>query len=317
MKYLLSFLFALVLSFGFAQDFPVTVTDGIGQTLTFTEPPQRVVSLYHHGFGFMATLEVRPVATAADEDQLNDPRFFNGRAQDIPKINTTDGGYDLEQIASLDPDLILSWDTEQLSALQGIAPVLVYYPDDDLENIYQTTRVLAEVLAETSKAEEEIQDLEDRLAAYQKLAPRDITVLKLGVLGDKNYMVSTTYDPICQLLDLVAVCEWPDPTGAVGTWNYETTLEGVLALDPDVILPLNWASEDAGELQTILGADPLWNEVRAVQDGRVIQVEGYTNPVASSIPAAEKFLDTFMPVLYPDVFPEPLTDEQVQDILNQ
>ena len=103
------------------------------------------------------------------------------------------------------------------------------------------------------------------------------------------------------------------------SWAYETTSEGVLSLNPDVIIFGNWSSDETQNeaLFEQLSTDPLWQEVAAVQNDRVLITPGYDNPIASSLPAATKILDTFAPRIYPDVFDGPLTDEQVQEILAQ
>jgi iron complex transport system substrate-binding protein len=112
------------------------------------------------------------------------------------------------------------------------------------------------------------------------------------------------------MLAQVATCAWEKATPDE-FWGYETSLEGVLTLDPDVIILNNWSESSRQEMLAALSNDPLWNELWAVQAQRVFGTENYENPIASSLPAAQKFLDTYMPLMYPDVFPQALTDEQV------
>ncbi|NJO84032.1 MAG: ABC transporter substrate-binding protein [Blastochloris sp.] len=176
-------------------------------------------------------------------------------------------------------------------------------------------RRLATILDRTPQAETAIKQFQDRYAAYQKASPKTAgTVLKLGYMDSGQFYVSTVDDPICRMLAQVASCAWEKATPDE-FWGYETSLEGVLKLDPDVIILNNWSESSRRDMLTALGDDPLWSELRAVQSGRVLGAEGYENPIASSLPAAQKFLDTYMPLIYPDVFPTALTDEQVQEIL--
>jgi ABC-type Fe3+-hydroxamate transport system substrate-binding protein len=128
-------------------------------------------------------------------------------------------------------------------------------------------------------------------------------------------------DPICQILNQVARCDYKDPKGETAYWSYEASIETVLAANPDVILLNNWWGEGTlsdAELLKKMEELPLWGEINAVKNNRVLMpMEGYSNPIASSLPAAQKFLDVYMPALYPQVFPQALTDEQVKEILSQ
>lgn len=94
-------------------------------------------------------------------------------------------------------------------------------------------------------------------------------------------------------------------------------MESLLALNPDVLIFSNWeGSLTDEELLAVVAENPLWGELTAARNGRVIIPENYSNPNLASFPDAEKFLDRFMPLIYPDIFPNgPLTDEEVREIL--
>jgi iron complex transport system substrate-binding protein len=310
-----------LMAFGFpaaAQDtpqgFPLTLIDGAGRELTFDAPPQRVVTYYNDSYGMLATLGLMPVAQSVNPEMLTDPIYFDGQGSDIPTIGYTDSP-DLEDVAAAQPDLVLVYSVEEAQALENIAPAFVTYDPSTMDELYEALRQYGRLFAREAEAEAAITAFQNRLAAYQALAPADVSVLKLGAMDGGAFWISTIDDPICQILDTVAMCEWEKATPDE-FWGYESTIEGVLALDPDVIMLNNWTSGSREDLLAALDADPLWNELRAVQNGRVLGTPGYENPIASSLPAATKFLDTYLPLLYPDVFPEALTDAQVQEILS-
>ena len=318
MKKLILTLAIFVMSLATAQEaqegFPVTIEDGLGRELTFDEPVERVVCFYNQCLGMMATLGVKPIAARYGDDVLNDPYYFDGDVEDIPVVPWTDSA-DAEAVAALEPDLIIGFSSEEAETFKGIAAFYAEQPFNDLEGLYAELRALGKAMGLAERAEAAIQSFEARLAAYVKLSPKDAgTVMKIGVADDKTFDISSTNDLTCQLLDLVATCEWSqegDPT----YWSYQTSIEGLLALNPDVLLPLNWSELSDAELWSKLETSALWNELTAVKNNRLLRVEDYSNPIASTIPGAAKFLDKFMPLLYPDTFPEPLTDEQVQETL--
>jgi iron complex transport system substrate-binding protein len=298
-----------------SADFPLTIVDGGGRELTFDAPPQRVVTYYNDSYGMLATLGLMPVAQSVNPEMLTDPIYFDGQGSNIPTIGYTDS-HDLEDVAAAHPDLVMVYSVEEAQALEDIAPAFVTYNPTTMEEQYEALRQYGILFGRQAEAEAAITAFQNRLAAYQTLAPGDVSVLKLGAMDGGAFWISTIDDPICQILDTLAVCEWEKATPDE-FWGYESTIEGVLALDPDVIILNNWTSGNREDLLAALDADPLWNELRAVQNGRVLGTPGYENPIASSLPAATKFLDTYLPLLYPDVFPEALTEEQVEEIASQ
>jgi iron complex transport system substrate-binding protein len=297
-----------------SSDYPRTIIDGAGRELVLEKRPERLVTYYNESFGMLATLGVMPVAQSVNPEMLVDPIYFGEAGADITTIPYTDAP-DLEAVVAAKPDLVFVYSEEEAQALEGLATAFVTPDPATLEELYDAVRLYGQVLGKEAKAEAAITAFQNRFAAYQQLAPKDVSVLKLGAMDEGVFYVSTIDDLICQMLNTLARCDWqkakPDEY-----WGYETTLEGVLALNPDVILLNNWTSVSREAMLGSVTAEPLWNELKAVQTERVMGTPGYENPIASSLPAAQKFLDVYLPLIYPDVFPEALTDKQVQDILS-
>ncbi len=298
-----------------AAAYPRTVTDGAGRQLTLAQRPERVVALYNDNFGMLATLNILPVGVLANPEMLSDPIYFNGAGATIHQVKYGDS-VDAEDVAGLRPDLIMAYSIEEAQALEGIAPVYIPPKPANLEQLYDHLRNVAALFALEAEAERAITSFQMRYEAYRSLAPKDVSVLKLGVMDDQVFYISTIDDPLCQILNTLAQCDWQKTTPDE-YWGYETNIEGVLALDPDVIILNNWGSATREAMLADLAENPLWNELRAVQNGRVVGTAGYENPIASSLPAAQKFLDTYMPLIYPDIFPAALTDAEVQEILGR
>lgn len=294
----------------------VTVIDGLGRSLTFDEAPQRVVALFNGNFGTMATLGVRPVATLANDSMLVDPRYFEN-GETIPSVRAPDGGIDLEAVAAANPDLIIVFGQERVAAMQSIAPVYVPLDTTTIEGLYAETRQLAAILGVPDRAETAIAAFQNRLAAYRAASPRNVSVMVTAPEEDNfgSLWLRTVASPDCRLLNEIALCNWADPTGGEA-WGYQTTPETLLALNPDYIYYWNDWDGTQRELVSFLRQDPLWAELDAVRNERILHVAGYSNPIASSLIAATQLIDVFAPLLYTDIFPNgPLTDVQVQEIL--
>ncbi|MCG8349841.1 MAG: ABC transporter substrate-binding protein [Chloroflexales bacterium] len=302
------------------KGFPLTITDGAGRELTFDKPPERVIALWNGNFGQLAALGVYPVATNASEAWLSDSTYYLAGAETIPSVEAADGSIDLELVASFEPDLILGLTEEEAQQLEGIAPVFVNaglnYQD---VNAYQENlRVLGRIFDIDEAAEAAITDFENRLAAYQHMVENETkpTVLIFRAWGDQSFYAYTVATAACLLLDEVASCKWENPAGGIDA--YQTSYEGALSLDPDVILlghNSNFTDEDIENLFTELEENLLWNELSAVKNDRVVYVEGYENQSVNNLASAVKFLDVIVPRIYPDIFDGPLTEEQVQEIV--
>jgi ABC-type Fe3+-hydroxamate transport system substrate-binding protein len=163
--------------------------------------------------------------------------------------------------------------------------------------------------------EKQIQNALERVEAYSRLSPRDKSLFITQLSGDQPVFWSypTNTFNTCGIIERVATCVYPESD----SWQ-EMSMEGLLSIDPDMIVlakydPSGTTVEDM--LSSFEQNEPLWNELRAVENGAVYvfpptQVEGYT------IQSAVAMLDRVMPLLYPETFPDgPLTDEQVQEIL--
>jgi ABC-type Fe3+-hydroxamate transport system substrate-binding protein len=79
-----------------------------------------------------------------------------------------------------------------------------------------------------------------------------------------------------------------------------------------VIVLNNWTELSTEDFLAWIAQDPLWGELRAVQEERVIFQPEYSNPIFSSIAAGHKAVDMIIPAIFPETFPDgALTDDQV------
>jgi iron complex transport system substrate-binding protein len=281
--------------------------------------PERIVCFC--SLGALAALELKPLAViesaVSPSERLSVDRYFPGFLDGITVIDE-DESYqaDPEQVIALDPDLIITYDNDDLlSVWESIAPVYVDVPafsyQDGVDKILKS---YGELFDRTEQAEAAINTFYERLEAYKKLTPRNRSVMVAGASDVNVYVVRTENSTDCNLLNEVARCAWPDPTGG-DSWSYETTSETVVDLDPDVLYLANWSELETGVLLSALEADPLMQETRALKEERVYNIPTYNNPKAEDYANALLLLDTMLPLIYPEIFPEALTDEQVQDIL--
>ena len=296
-----------------AEHYPITVIDMLDREFTFDAPPERVVALDTVTYGSLAALGIRPVAQRTSPDQLGDDVYFLEDGESIPSAHDADGGINLELVAAAEPDLILVFSQEQVNQMSDIAPIFAAQGAwNDMEKLEIYQRKLGQVFNREAEANAAIQGFQDALVAYEQIAPEEKpSVVRIGVFDDGT--VWPLLGVLCTIVfNTVASCDY----GGI-EFDGPVALESVLELDPDVLIFSNWQRNLSDEeLLNMMEQNPLWSELTAVQNDRVIVPENYTNPNLASFQDAQKVLDRLVPLIYPDLLPDgPLTDEQVQEIL--
>jgi ABC-type Fe3+-hydroxamate transport system substrate-binding protein len=319
--FLLLLIILLVPTLVTAQD-SYAITDVNGNTLTFDEPPTRFVSGGNRDIEMLAALGIVPVGVSDLgylKEMLQNPVYYP-QPTNVTPLPPDEETYepDLEALLELAPDVVFGSDELRVASEGLDLNVYAFYANNGpgtWQQGLEELRKLAALTGREARAETIIAQFETRLAAYTKLAPKDRSVMLVGA-AEEEFYISTEVSGRCGIIREVASCPWPDPTGGE-SWSYSTNIEGILELDPDVIILDNWGAWSNDEMNEALATNALWNELSAVKAGRVTGILGDGNYVQGVGPIGNmRFLDLYMPVIYPEVFPEPLTDEQVQDILS-
>ncbi len=305
-----------------AEDSPVTATDMLSRTVTLPKPAERIITLYNEPYGQILALGITPVGSfgwpGVPMEAAYTPSGFTIDPS-VQKISGADYLPDWELIAALKPDLVVGWGLDEAQTAEGIVPFfgMETYSEtksDTVADYEKSLRALAILTGREAEAEAAIAAMQDRVAAYEKLAPGGLRVLHLGTGDGQTFLAFNGASFNCGMIDRIADCAIDD----LGTGRYaELTLEGVLAIDPDAILFIGPISDGPETLAAALAATEaqvLWPELRAVKEKHVYYLPIDTRP--DSVLTIGLYLDTIAPLLYPEVFPDgPLTDEQVQEIL--
>lgn len=155
-----------------ADGFPRQVTDAVGNVITLTAPPQRIVSQTLATDELLMAL-VAPSRIAALSYLADDPQYSNiADRNDLPPLTSGDP----EHILSLQPDLILvasysRAETLQLLQVSG-APVFQFSQFQQLSDIERNISVLGELVGEEQAAAQLQHALREALANIQAQVPK-------------------------------------------------------------------------------------------------------------------------------------------------
>lgn len=253
---------ALLAPVMFAQS-PVVVEDARGRSFQWSRPPQRIIalspSLTENLFAVGAGRQVVGVSAYSD---------YPPEAATLPVVSDA-VQVNLERVLSLEPDLVLAdlqvvqAHAERLEAL-GIPVFAVNVPN--LEALFDTLLLLGRVTGHEATARELVAVLRARVAAVlarTRAIPEEGRPLVFVEVWHEPLMTAGPGSFIDELVTLAggrnlahdAPNPWP-------TYSVET----VLARNPDVILLTNRYRDE-------VLARPAWQGVRAIQTGRVHEVE--------------------------------------------
>jgi iron complex transport system substrate-binding protein len=290
------------------EGFPLTITDGEGRDLTFEQPPQRIVCLLNRCAQELAFIGVKPVAVGAPYtyNVALDPINFGAEAESFGQINQ-DPEIDWEAVASYRPDLIIG-ETFMADAAAEIAPLYALSFDSSVfatvEGFTQDVRKYGQIFGKSSEVEAKIEAVIERAEDYIALSPNDKSALVIS-FGDESG--STIWIPAdCGLfLKEMVQC------GNTGSDDWiEGSIETLLTLDPTVLIVEDYGVGEGELLEQLIQNDPLWQELTAVKNDQVHLVP-VSQARINTIQSVRGTIDTLMPLLYPEVFPTALTDEQV------
>jgi iron complex transport system substrate-binding protein len=290
--------------------YPRTVIDGLGREVTLSAPPERVLCFMEQCVIDLAMVDYLPdgVYFEYNIDIAGFPELFGEAVSQIELVGTV-WEVDYEAVAAWRPDLIIVGSDDP--ALSGIAPTFTYASDGggtEAEVVQQAVAV-ADAVGRRVEAETSAAYLQDRIAAYRVLIPAErATYLPVSVNIPETAGAFVWVPPCGQLDDFV------DCLNDGSDW-IQVTAEGLISLDPDLIAAEDFNGTVADEIEVFAEVNAaLWSEIRAAQQGRFIPVN-FLAVRPETLLGMSVSLDILMPLLYPDIFPAPLTDEQVQKIL--
>lgn len=252
--------------------FPRTVEHAMGST-DITERPQRVVVLDTGEFDSAVSLGVIPVGAVTTDVSTTFLSYLADEAENVEPVGTI-AEPNLEAIAALDPDLILSNvvrhedlydELSQLAPTVFAAEVGAVWKDN--------LRLAAEALGMQEEADAAISEYEGKAAALGEALgdPSSTTVSPLRFVEG----TIRAYSPdsfIGTVLADIGLSQPQLPPGQYPAFT-EISKEQLPMADADVILYSSYGSvDDSGEKEVLAG--PLWPRLEAVQSAQASAVDG-------------------------------------------
>lgn len=255
--------------------FPVTVTHKLGAT-TIKAAPQRVVAVGLRDQDFALALGVKPIGVAQWFEGYTIGPWATAAAGDVkPTVIGSAQGPNLEAVAALKPDLILSIyataDKAVYDKLSQIAPTIAgpVGTEDYALSWQDQLKLTGQALGQTQKADTLTKDVEAKIAKVKTDHPEFAgkTIVYGGLGGDPGAYTSTD-----QRGRFLTSLGFTIPKNIDGLATTESAFFAAISkenfryFDTDVAIIIGPSNDPA----TVIASEPLYKDLKVVQDGRTI-----------------------------------------------
>ena len=286
----------LALACPLSADLPVEATDALGDRITLTAYPERIVSLAPSNTEILFALGAgdRIVAVTNYCD-------YPPEVERLPRI----GGFSdasLELIVSVQPDLVLAARLNPLEALESLKrfdiPVFVLAPST-LEETIRIIRQTGRLIGSDEAADRLTKQLEARIEAVRKtvsaIGQEDRPRVIWGRLSAPFYSAG----PGSFIDDLIRTAGGRNIIGSGNTWP-QIGLETVVDRNPEVIIVSVESPERIPEEIARLRETSGWKTIDAVKTGRVYHLD--LDLLGRPGPRLVDGLERLAALLHPDRF---------------
>ncbi len=279
-------------------DFPVTLTDAMGEEIVIEEEPQAIVSMipsnteiaYELGLG-------EKIVGVSDFDN------YPEETADVEKIGGQE--FNVEKIISLEPDLVLAHESGLGMGTEGLdqltdAGLTVFVVDnaESFEEVFDTISVIGQATGtkETAAALVEEMEIQIETIAEQANSVEEIKSVFVEVGSDPEIYTTgsgTFMDEMLQIINAENVA------GELEGW-VSMDPEAIVEADPDVIVTTEGGYiENAEEaIETRSG----YGEITAVEEDAVYSID--SDAVTRPGPRLTEGLLDLGRAVYPEVFSE-------------
>ncbi len=237
-------------------------------TVSHAAAPKRIVALTPFAANTLAKLGVRPIGVG---QTLGGAERFSPKLQGVPTLPLSHpNGPNLEQLASLDPDLVFSSQTwaKGNQAMEALGIDVVLHDPHSIDGAFADTFKIGTIVGRKHYARDLLQSMRKRVeVARDGIREHPKVMLILGV-GRTPF----TFLPNSWGGDIVTKAGGELLTGGVSSKSGFERIsdEVVVAENPDIIVAVPHANaDDIPSLTEYLRSNPAWASTSAAQNGRV------------------------------------------------
>lgn len=277
---------------------PIAIVDGTGYELKLDAPAQKIISLAPSNTEYLFAVSAGDQVIARD-DFSNYPED----AMELPTVGGFNGVYNLEEIARLQPDLILASplnSPDVINSIKEVNPNVFVVPNpDSFDDLYTNIKNIGKLTGHDDKAQALVDEYTGRVKTVLD------TVAKAEVKPKVFYELDAT-EPAKPwtagpgtFIDLLIGLAGGENIGAKleGEWA-QISQEALIVENPDVIL-LGDATY-GGVTAEQVAVRPGWDVIKAVSTNRVLPFND--DLVSRPGPRMVEGLEELAKAIHPELF---------------
>ena len=269
----------------------LTLTDGLGRSVTLTAVPQRIASLSP------AATEILFAVGAGDQVAAVD-MFSNYPPEATTREKLDAFQPSVEAIAGAQPDLVLVF-YDPGNLVEGLtnANLTVFFLETptSVEGVLDQIRVLGKVTGHPQEAEGLVESMQEDISAVQeRLAAVEQGPRVFHEVDNQLYTVA----PDSFVGNLYTILKAQNIAAGTGQAFPQLSQEAIIEADPEVII---LGDAVGGESPETVKARPGWGSISAVKNDRIYVVD--PDIVSRPGPRLADALETLAQALYPERFP--------------
>ncbi|MFB5193103.1 ABC transporter substrate-binding protein [Alicyclobacillus fastidiosus] len=282
----------------------VSVTDGTGSKVVLKHPATSFVCLDPSSIQMLKDLGVSQENIAYGNGDLSFAQMVYGNgAKNMKSVGGSWEQPNVEDILADHPDLVIgdAYPHAQLKpALKGATQMYLISRSGGYKQSMQDLINLGILTGHKAIAEQDANGFMKALNADIKKSPKNQTSLVIWGDSPTSLSVPTIDDPSASVLAAISKYPW----GGHGAQGMNISLDKILSVNPDVIFVESIAQLDnpkAPTLSSQLASNPIWQQLKAVKDHRVYEVNPNVWHDDRGGMGLEQILDQAMPKLYPNL----------------
>lgn len=244
----------------------IQLTDGLDRSVSLPAAAKRVVSMAPSNTEIL--FAVGAGSQVVGRDEFSD---FPEAALPLPSVGGSMGKYNFEQIAALQPDLVLASELNTPAQVKSIEDLglTVYYLKNpvDLEGMFANLNIVGQLTGHEADAETLVAGLRQRVSAAQERASlaanRPTVYYELDATDPAKPFTAGANTFISQLIQLAGGVNIGDSLS--GSYA-QISSEALVAQSPQIILLGDAAY---GTTPEQVSARPGWNAIQAVKDNKI------------------------------------------------
>lgn len=282
-----------------------TVEHAMGST-NITSTPEKIVVLTNEGTEALLALGIKPVGAVSSWS--GEPWYEHIAEQmDGVEVVGQETAIDLEAIAKLKPDLIIGNKIRQEADYENLSKIAPTVFAETLTGQWKDNFTLyAEAVNAVDKGEEVLADYDAKIQETKEslgdITNQSVSVVRFLSGTSRIYYTDSFSGVILKELGFNRVGEQADLFTKDNQMAVEVGKELIPQMDGDLLFYFTYlptGDDSASATEAEWTADPLWQNLNAVKNGKAISVNDAVWNTAGGILAARKMLEEIQELLAP------------------